>query len=129
MKEELLVSPVQNKQCFFKQVCEVTHTLCLQLHHQTRLSSSILFNDYNTSSNIPSAVPALLNEALPVISKNIEKELSVSQSLAWKYTAVLEKLTDSESQPEECDMPTVLLKQSLYNIRQHEAFLKMLLVR
>lgn len=74
-------------------------------------------------------MPAPLNEALPVTSKCIENELSVSQSLAWKYTAVLEKLTNPDSQPGECDVPLVLLRQALYNIRQHEAFLKMLLVR
>ncbi|XP_039982150.1 cilia- and flagella-associated protein 206 isoform X2 [Xiphias gladius] len=72
-------------------------------------------------------MPAVLNEALPVISKSIEKELSVSQSLAWKYTAVLEKLTESDHQPGECDVPTLLLRQAVYNVRQHEAFLKMLL--
>ncbi|GAA6218532.1 cilia- and flagella-associated protein 206 [Lates japonicus] len=103
-----------------------------QLNELTMIVTGIqLFNKASKKgteeTDLHDLMPALLNEALPVISKNIEKELSVSQSLAWKYTAVLEKLTDSESQPEECDMPTVLLKQSLYNIRQHEAFLKMLL--
>lgn len=70
------------------------------------------------------AVPSSLNEALPVISDSIEKELSASQSLSWKYTAVLEKLADSES-----DVPIVLLKQALCNVRQHEVFLRKLLVR
>lgn len=72
--------------------------------------------------------PAVLHEALPVTSKGIENKLIVSQSLVWKYTALLEKLTDPESQSGECDVPLVLLKQALYNIRQHEVFLKMLLV-
>uniref|UniRef100_A0A3B4XG81 Cilia- and flagella-associated protein 206 n=1 Tax=Seriola lalandi dorsalis TaxID=1841481 RepID=A0A3B4XG81_SERLL len=57
----------------------------------------------------------------------IEAELRVSQSLAWKYTTVLEKLMDSDNQPEDCDMPSILLKQALYNVRQHEVFLKVLL--
>ncbi|XP_059211697.1 cilia- and flagella-associated protein 206 isoform X1 [Centropristis striata] len=72
-------------------------------------------------------MPAILNEALPVTSKSIENDLSVSQTLAWKFTAVLEKLTEPDSQPGECDVPSVLLKQALYNVRQHEVFLKMLL--
>ncbi|TDH00149.1 hypothetical protein EPR50_G00184970 [Perca flavescens] len=78
-------------------------------------------------TDIHELMPAILNEALPVTSKSIEHELSVSQTLAWKYTAVLEKLTDPDSQPGECDVPVVLLKHALYNIRQHEVFLKMLL--
>uniref|UniRef100_A0A3B4XBL5 Cilia- and flagella-associated protein 206 n=1 Tax=Seriola lalandi dorsalis TaxID=1841481 RepID=A0A3B4XBL5_SERLL len=82
--------------------------LCPLLHHQAIL-------------------PAALNKTLPVISKSIEAELRVSQSLAWKYTTVLEKLMDSDNQPEDCDMPSILLKQALYNVRQHEVFLKVLL--
>uniref|UniRef100_A0A7N8YMQ9 Cilia- and flagella-associated protein 206 n=1 Tax=Mastacembelus armatus TaxID=205130 RepID=A0A7N8YMQ9_9TELE len=69
----------------------------------------------------------ILNEALPVINKRIESELSVSQSLAWKYTAVLEKLTESVTQPGEGGMSMILFKQALYNVRQHEVFLKLLL--
>ncbi|XP_026173970.1 cilia- and flagella-associated protein 206 isoform X2 [Mastacembelus armatus] len=72
-------------------------------------------------------MPTVLNEALPVINKRIESELSVSQSLAWKYTAVLEKLTESVTQPGEGGMSMILFKQALYNVRQHEVFLKLLL--
>ncbi|XP_070843425.1 cilia- and flagella-associated protein 206 [Chaetodon trifascialis] len=72
-------------------------------------------------------IPAVLHKALPVTSKSIEHELNMSQSLAWKYTAVLEKLTDPDGQPGECDVPIAVLKQALYNVRQHEVFLKMLL--
>lgn len=72
-------------------------------------------------------MPSILNEALPLTSKGIEEELSVSQTLAWRYTSVLEK--QSDGQPAECEPPAVLLKQALYNVRQHEVFLKMLLVR
>ncbi len=88
-----------------------------------------VFGNYGTSFHILSAVPTTVNEALPVTSKSIENQLNVSQSLAWKYTAVLEKLKDADTQPGECDVPIVLLKQALYNVRQHEVFLKMLLVR
>lgn len=76
-----------------------------------------------------STVPAVHSEALRVTSTGLEEELSLSQSLAQKYTAVLEKLTNPDSQCEECDVPILRLKQALYNVRQHEAFLSMLLVR
>lgn len=75
------------------------------------------------------AVPAALNETLPVTSKRIEVELSASQGLAWKYTAVLEKkLAQGETQRQGGEPPLVLLRQALYNVRQHEVFLKKLLV-
>ncbi|XP_039638694.1 cilia- and flagella-associated protein 206 isoform X3 [Perca fluviatilis] len=103
-----------------------------QLNELSMLVTGIqLFNKASKKeseeTDIHELMPAILNEALPVTSKSIEHELSVSQTLAWKYTAVLEKLTDPDSQPGECDVPVVLLKQALYNIRQHEVFLKMLL--
>ncbi|KAM9314898.1 cilia- and flagella-associated protein 206 [Pholidichthys leucotaenia] len=72
-------------------------------------------------------LPASLKEVFPVTSKNIEKELQVTQTLAWKYTAVLEKLMDPSIPPRQSDVPIVLLKDVLYNVRQHEAFLKILL--
>ncbi|CAJ1077515.1 cilia- and flagella-associated protein 206 isoform X1 [Xyrichtys novacula] len=71
--------------------------------------------------------PAALTEALPAVITSLENELKETQSLAWKYTAVLEKLTDPDRQPSGCDVPIVLHKQVLYNVRQHEGFLKMLL--
>ena len=76
-----------------------------------------------------STVPAASSEVLRVTSTGLEEELRLSQSLAQKYTAVLEKLTDPDGQCEECDVPILRLKQALYNVRQHEAFLSVLLVR
>nr|XP_055043000.1 cilia- and flagella-associated protein 206 isoform X2 [Misgurnus anguillicaudatus] len=69
-------------------------------------------------------VPVILNETLPVAVKDIEDELARSQQLAWKYTALLEKIIDQDT-----DNPVQphLLKQALYNTRQHEAFLKLIL--
>ncbi|XP_038582408.1 cilia- and flagella-associated protein 206 [Micropterus salmoides] len=90
-----------------------------------------LFNNANKTgeeeTDLHELMPTALKEALPVTSKSMENELSVSQSLAWKYTALLEKLTDPDSQPGACDLPMVLLRQALYNVRQHEVFLKLLL--
>uniref|UniRef100_A0A3P9CD77 Cilia- and flagella-associated protein 206 n=1 Tax=Maylandia zebra TaxID=106582 RepID=A0A3P9CD77_9CICH len=78
-----------------------------------------LFNKANKRGeeevDIHELMPAVLQEALPVTSKSI-------------YTVVLEKLTSSDVQLGHSDMPVILLKQALYNARQHEVFLKMLLV-
>lgn len=73
-------------------------------------------------------VPAILNEAIPSTTKDIEWELELSQSLAWKYTSWLERLLDPEVETRECIVPLDMLKQALYNVRQHEAFLKVILV-
>ncbi|KAI3364124.1 hypothetical protein L3Q82_010802 [Scortum barcoo] len=103
-----------------------------QLSELTMIVTGIrLFNKASTKgeeeTDLHELMPTTVNEALPATSKSIENQLSVFQNLAWKYTAVLEKLTDTDSQHEQCDVPIVLLKQALYNVRQHEAFLKMLL--
>ncbi|XP_054617598.1 cilia- and flagella-associated protein 206 [Dunckerocampus dactyliophorus] len=71
------------------------------------------------------AVPAVLCEALSVTSQAIENELRGSQCLAWKYTALLEKYKDRL--PGESDVSLVQLKHALYNVRQHELFLQILL--
>ncbi|XP_053280190.1 cilia- and flagella-associated protein 206 isoform X1 [Pleuronectes platessa] len=102
-----------------------------QLNELTMIVTGIrIFNKASRKrgeeTDLRELMPDVLNESLPVISNSMEKELSASQSLAWKYTAVLEKLTDSDHQPEEIDVSSVLLRQALYNIRQHEVFLKML---
>lgn len=61
--------------------------------------------------------------------KSVEDELNESQSLAWKYTAVLEGLLQPDNQTSGGNVPIILLKQALYNVRQHEAFLRVLLVK
>ncbi|KAI5094580.1 cilia- and flagella-associated protein 206 [Silurus meridionalis] len=68
---------------------------------------------------------AVLNQALPAASSDIEGELEGTQRLAWQYTsALLERrpVEDGDAKPD-----TDLLKQALYNSRQHEAFLKLIL--
>ncbi|XP_035990510.1 cilia- and flagella-associated protein 206 isoform X2 [Fundulus heteroclitus] len=72
------------------------------------------------------SVPAVLKEALQVCDMSTKNELSMTQSLVWRYTAVLEKLTEPDIQPGHCEVPIILLKQALYNVRQHESFLKIL---
>ncbi|KAM8726355.1 cilia- and flagella-associated protein 206 [Acanthopagrus schlegelii] len=103
-----------------------------QLRELTMIVTGIrLFNRANDKreekTDLYKLIPAASSEVLRVTSTGLEEELSLSQSLAQKYTAVLEKLTDPDSQCEECDVPILRLKQALYNVRQHEAFLSVLL--
>ncbi|XP_077366018.1 cilia- and flagella-associated protein 206 isoform X2 [Festucalex cinctus] len=76
--------------------------------------------------NSSELMPAVVGEALSVTSEVIQNELSVTKTLAWKYTALLEKYHGS--QPGEYDVPLVQLTQALYNVRQCEHFLQILLI-
>uniref|UniRef100_A0A672GU92 Cilia- and flagella-associated protein 206 n=1 Tax=Salarias fasciatus TaxID=181472 RepID=A0A672GU92_SALFA len=49
-----------------------------------------------------------------------------TQRLSWRYTAALERLTGPDSGPGPCEAPLGLLKQALYNLRQHQHFLNIL---
>ncbi|KAA0709045.1 Cilia- and flagella-associated protein 206 [Triplophysa tibetana] len=97
-----------------------------QLQELTLIVSGIrLFNKNNSrGGEAIRNVPAVLNETLPAAVADVERELSACQRLAWQYTALLEKIveqdTDGPLQPH-------VLKHSLYNTRQHEAFLKIIL--
>ncbi|XP_061560005.1 cilia- and flagella-associated protein 206 isoform X7 [Phycodurus eques] len=79
----------------------------------------------DVSSVQEATVPVVLSEALSVTNEAIENELNVAQSLAWKYTALLEKWHGSP--PEEYHVSLAQLTQALYNVRQHEHFLQVLL--
>lgn len=70
-----------------------------------------------------------LRGTLPVSFEDIEDELSASQCLVGKYTTLLEKLLEPDSQRDGCNVPVHLLKQALYNTRQHVDFLRIILVR
>lgn len=82
--------------------------------------------DKHSSGVCSCAVPAVLNETLPAAVTDVERELSACQRLAWQYTALLEKIIIR--QDTDCPVPTHVLKRALYNTRQHEAFLKTVLV-
>ena len=73
-------------------------------------------------------VPAILNVSIPAAGKDIEWEQELSQNLAWQYTAILEKLLASDVETRDSMVPLEQLKQALYNVRQHESFLKIILV-
>ncbi|XP_030578170.1 cilia- and flagella-associated protein 206 isoform X2 [Archocentrus centrarchus] len=102
-----------------------------QLDELTMIVTGIrLFNEASKRGeeevNIHELMPAALKGALAVTSERIENELRVTQTLVYKYTAVLERLTNPEVQLGQADVPVALLREALYNVRQHEVFLKML---
>ncbi|KAM6459023.1 cilia- and flagella-associated protein 206 isoform 1-T2 [Liasis olivaceus] len=70
-------------------------------------------------------LPAILNEAIPAASHHIDVELRASQELAHRYTALIE--TMHQSQNAEIELRETMLKEVLYNVRQHEAFLCIIL--
>lgn len=78
-----------------------------------------------TSLWISRKVLAVLNTALPAASKDVERELEGTQHLTWRYTTLLEKGSAPDTDPK---LKRDLLMQALYNLRQHETFLKIILV-
>lgn len=47
--------------------------------------------------------------------------------MVWQYTALLEKICERDTELTECPVQPDLLRQALYNTRQHEAFLTLVL--
>nr|XP_056712521.1 cilia- and flagella-associated protein 206 isoform X2 [Euleptes europaea] len=70
-------------------------------------------------------VPAILNEAIPAASHHIDIELQTSQYLAYRYTAMVE--TMHQSLNAEMELKLTMLREVLYNVRQHEAYLCVIL--
>ncbi|XP_063433973.1 cilia- and flagella-associated protein 206-like [Mytilus trossulus] len=69
-------------------------------------------------------LPAILNEAVPATTQNVDSEIQATLRAANKYTALIEKMHSGESSE---GPSTQLLKESLINTRQHEAFLRVIL--
>ncbi|ELU04875.1 hypothetical protein CAPTEDRAFT_163417 [Capitella teleta] len=69
-------------------------------------------------------LPAILNEAVPATTQNVDAEIQETMKLAQQYTALVEKIQKSDKQD-----PTSLqlLKDSLINARQHETFLRIVI--
>lgn len=69
-------------------------------------------------------LPAILNEAVPATTQNVDAEIQASLRSANKYTALIEKMQTGDAQ----EGPSIqLLKEALINTRQHEAFLRVIL--
>ncbi|NP_001171855.1 uncharacterized protein LOC100369566 [Saccoglossus kowalevskii] len=69
-------------------------------------------------------LPAILNEAVPATTQNVDIEIQRTTDTAFRYTALMEKMMSGEVH----DGPSLqLLKDSDINARQHEAFLRIIL--
>ncbi|XP_073673191.1 cilia- and flagella-associated protein 206 [Garra rufa] len=100
-----------------------------QLSELTLIVSGIrLFNkDSRKGGEGIQNLPSILNETVPAAAADIENQLAESQRLAWQYTALLENIYEQDTKHTECPIHPDLLKQALYNTRQHEAFLTFIL--
>lgn len=72
-------------------------------------------------------VPEVLKEVLPVSTAALEQELGDCERLVWRFTSALETLTDPGTGSAEDGVSVELLRQGLYNVRQHQALLHILL--
>ncbi|XP_032041295.1 cilia- and flagella-associated protein 206 [Aythya fuligula] len=70
-------------------------------------------------------LPAILNEVLPSATQTIEDSLNTCHELAHCYTALLESM--HEDQHRHRQLSSFKLKEALFNVRQYEAFLCILM--
>lgn len=70
-------------------------------------------------------LPAILNEAVPATTQNVQIEIENSTRLAFRYTSVVEQVAKDGTQLEGLSLDS--LKEALIITRQHEAFLNILL--
>lgn len=70
-------------------------------------------------------MPAILNEAVPATTHSLDLEIQSTLQSAYKYTALIEAIYQHKLQE---DLSIRLLKEALINRRQHETFLKIILV-
>ncbi|KAM4772648.1 cilia- and flagella-associated protein 206 [Rhinophrynus dorsalis] len=70
-------------------------------------------------------LPAILKEAIPVTTKHIDSELQGSREKIYQYTALIEEMDGNQGKSNMLNKGQ--MKEALYNSRQHEAFLTILL--
>ncbi|XP_006975373.2 cilia- and flagella-associated protein 206 isoform X1 [Peromyscus maniculatus bairdii] len=70
-------------------------------------------------------LPAILHEAIPTTTQHIDSQLQIAQDQAFRYTAILEKVSKNPLMTKELE--PYMLKEALYNIRQYEIFLQTVL--
>ncbi|XP_064603017.1 cilia- and flagella-associated protein 206-like [Liolophura sinensis] len=70
-------------------------------------------------------LPAILNEAVPATTQNVDSEIQQTLTNAFKYTALIERIHQNQQPVEGISLQ--LLKESLINARQQECFLKIIL--
>ncbi|XP_070352550.1 cilia- and flagella-associated protein 206 isoform X9 [Equus asinus] len=70
-------------------------------------------------------LPAILHEAIPATTQHIDSQLQISQEQAYRYTAILEKVRQNPLMS--VQLQPYMLKEALYNVRQYEIFLQIIL--
>ncbi|XP_076189303.1 cilia- and flagella-associated protein 206 isoform X1 [Aptenodytes patagonicus] len=70
-------------------------------------------------------LPAILNESIPSATRTVDEGLNTCHMLAHRYTALLESM--QEDQHRYTQLSSFKLKEALFNVRQYEAFLCILL--
>ncbi|OXB73779.1 UNVERIFIED_CONTAM: hypothetical protein H355_007374 [Colinus virginianus] len=70
-------------------------------------------------------LPAILNEAIPSTIQSVEDHLNACHVLAHRYTALLESMHEDQNRYRQ--LSSLKLKEALFNVRQYEAFLCILL--
>ncbi|NWR53954.1 CF206 protein, partial [Bucorvus abyssinicus] len=70
-------------------------------------------------------LPAILSEAIPSATRAVDEGLNTCHMLAHQYTALLESV--QEDQHRYIQLSSLKLREALFNVRQYEAFLCILL--
>ncbi|XP_040330057.1 cilia- and flagella-associated protein 206 isoform X3 [Herpailurus yagouaroundi] len=70
-------------------------------------------------------LPAILQEAVPATTQHIDSQLQIAQDQAYRYTAILE--TVAKNPLLSMELQPYMLKEALYNMRQYETFLQIIL--
>ena len=98
-----------------------------KLKFQTVMHSFFITSNINLKRSL--TVPGILNEAVPATTQNVDTEIQRTVRDAYKYTGIVEKICYNERDDPPSGLSMQLLKEALINSRQHEAFLRVLLVR
>ncbi|XP_069582492.1 cilia- and flagella-associated protein 206 isoform X2 [Ranitomeya imitator] len=70
-------------------------------------------------------LPTILKEAIPATTKHIDSELQSSREMIYRYTALIEDMDGKKQKSNLLNLTQ--MKEALYNARQHEALLNILL--
>ncbi|XP_056422041.1 cilia- and flagella-associated protein 206 isoform X1 [Hyla sarda] len=70
-------------------------------------------------------LPTILKEAIPATTKHIDSELQSSRDMIYKYTALIEQMDGKRQKGNVLNL--IQLKEALFNVRQHEALLNIIL--
>ncbi|XP_066217424.1 cilia- and flagella-associated protein 206 [Saccopteryx leptura] len=70
-------------------------------------------------------LPTILHEVIPATTQHIETQLQIAQQQVYHYTAILEKVTENPLMS--LELQPYMLKEALYNMRQYEIFLQIIL--